>query len=80
MESITIYAYSTAKSPLSLAEYHEKLWPERLEQLSRFPEQSQQHSLAGDLLALMAWVTVVLAVTVLGYLVCSAFTWYAWDP
>ena len=32
------------------------------------------------LLALMAWVTVVLAVTVLGYLVCSAFTWYAWDP
>ena len=26
------------------------------------------------LLALMAWVTVVLAVTVLGYLVCSAFT------
>ena len=55
MESITIYAYSTAKSPLSLAEYHEKLWPERLEQLSRFPEQSQQHSLAGDLLALMAY-------------------------
>ena len=55
MESITIYAYSTAKSPLSLAECHEKLWPERLEQLSRFPEQSQQHSLAGDLLALMAY-------------------------
>lgn len=57
MESITIYAYSTAKSPLSLAECHEKLCPERLEQLSRFPEQSQQHSLAGDLLALMAYRT-----------------------
>ncbi len=57
MESITIYAYSIAKSPLSLAECHEKLWPERLEQLSRFPEQSQQHSLAGDLLALMAYRT-----------------------
>ena len=57
MEPITIYAYSTAKSPLSLAECHEKLWPERLEQLSRFPEQSQQHSLAGDLLALMAYRT-----------------------
>lgn len=55
MESITIYAYSTAKLPLSLAECHEILWPERLEQLSRFPEQSQQHSLAGDLLALMAY-------------------------
>lgn len=57
MEPITIYAYSIAKSPLSLAECHEKLWPERLEQLSRFPEQSQQHSLAGDLLALMAYRT-----------------------
>lgn len=57
MESITIYAYSTEKSPLSLAECHETLWPERLEQLSRFPEQSQQHSLAGDLLALMAYRT-----------------------
>lgn len=57
MEPITIYAYSIAKSPLSLAECHEKLCPERLEQLSRFPEQSQQHSLAGDLLALMAYRT-----------------------
>ena len=57
MESITIYAYSTAKLPLSLAKYHEKLWPERLEQLSRFPKQRQQHSLAGDLLALMAYRT-----------------------
>lgn len=57
MKPITIYAYSIAKSPLSLAECHEKLRPERLEQLSRFPEQSQQHSLAGDLLALMAYRT-----------------------
>ena len=32
------------------------------------------------LLALTAWVTVVLAAVFLGYLVCSAFTWYAWDP
>lgn len=32
------------------------------------------------LLALTAWVTVVLAAVFLGYLVCSAFTWYAWEP
>lgn len=32
------------------------------------------------LLALTAWVTVALAAVFLGYLVCSAFTWYAWDP
>ena len=32
------------------------------------------------LLALTAWVTVVLAAVFLGYLVCSAFTWYASDP
>ena len=32
------------------------------------------------LLALTAWVTVVLAAVFLGYLVCSAFTWCAWDP
>ena len=25
-------------------------------------------------------MTVVLAAVFLGYLVCSAFTWYAWDP
>ena len=54
MESITIYAYSTAKSPLSLAEYHEIQRPERLEQQSRYPEQSQHHSFSGDQLALMA--------------------------
>lgn len=58
MEPITIYAYSIAKSPLSLAACHEKLWPERLEQLSRFPEQSQQHSLAGDLMTMTAYRTV----------------------
>ena len=32
------------------------------------------------LLALMAWVTIVITCAILGYLVCSAFTWYAWDP
>ena len=32
------------------------------------------------LLALTAWVTVVLAVTLLGYLVCSAITWYDSNP
>ena len=55
MEPITIYAYQITKSPLSLAECQKMLSTERLEQLSRFPEQSQQHSLAGDLLAMMAY-------------------------
>ena len=32
------------------------------------------------LLALMAWVTVVLAVSALGVLVCSRLTWYETDP
>ena len=32
------------------------------------------------LLALMAWVTVVLAVSALGVLVCSRLTWYVTDP
>ena len=32
------------------------------------------------LLALMAWVTVVLAVSALGVLVCSRLTWYEPDP
>ena len=57
MESITIYAYPVKKSPLSLAECQERLSAERLEQLFKFPEQSRQHSLAGDLLALMAYRT-----------------------
>ena len=55
MEPITIYAYPVTKSPFSLAECQEKLSPERLEQLSKFPEQSRQHSLAGDLLAMTAY-------------------------
>ena len=32
------------------------------------------------LLALIAWVTIVLAVTVVGFLVCNAITWYETDP
>lgn len=32
------------------------------------------------LLALMAWVTVVLAVSFLGYQVCNSITWYAGNP
>ena len=32
------------------------------------------------LLALTAWVTIVLALLLLGYLACSAVTWYAGDP
>ena len=55
MEPITIYAYPVTKLPFSLAECQEKLSPERLEQLSKFPEQSRQHSLAGDLLAMTAY-------------------------
>ena len=49
MEPITIYAYPVTKSPFSLAECQEKLSPERLEQLSKFPEQSRQHSLPQSL-------------------------------
>ena len=55
MESITIYAYHIEEPALSLAQGQGLLPPERLNQLSRCPEQSQQHSLAGDLLALMAY-------------------------
>ena len=55
MESITIYAYPVKKSPLSLAECQERLSAERLEQLFKFQEQSRQHSLAGDLLAMTAY-------------------------
>lgn len=54
MEAITIYAYQLTTAPLSLSQFQGTLSPERLEQLSRFPAHSQQHSLAGDLLAWMA--------------------------
>lgn len=57
MESITIYAYHITKPFISLSQCQGLIPLKRLEQLSRFPEQSRQHSLAGDLLALTAYRT-----------------------
>lgn len=55
MNRIPIYAYHLETAPLTLAQYQERLSPERLAQLARFPEPHRQHNLAGDLLAQRAY-------------------------
>lgn len=57
MDSITIYAYHIQQPSPSLAQCQSRLSPERLEQLSHYPEHSRQHSLIGDLLAQFAYRT-----------------------
>lgn len=55
MEPITVYACHVKSTFPALSQCRKKLSPERLAQLSHFPERSQQHSLVGDLLALLAY-------------------------
>lgn len=55
MNNVTIFIHQLTSSPTVLEQWISLISPERMEQLSHFPQQRQQHSLWGDLLALAAF-------------------------